>query len=105
VRRSSTLHTVNRSPFERNSLDSCLRVMRPGAAILLYEDGVYAAVAGTTMEAKLSRVLESSRVYCLQADLAARGLETTGLLQGIELVSYQGFVELSVEHERVQAWA
>ena len=27
----SILHTVNKSPFERNSLDSCLKFARPGA--------------------------------------------------------------------------
>ncbi|MCP4411990.1 MAG: sulfurtransferase complex subunit TusB, partial [Gammaproteobacteria bacterium] len=29
------LHTVNKSPFERNTLKSCLRIAKPGSAVLL----------------------------------------------------------------------
>ena len=39
----SVLHIVNKSPYDRNSLDTCLRLAAPGSAILLIEDGVYAA--------------------------------------------------------------
>ena len=31
----TTLHIINKSPFERNSLDTCLRLAKKGAAILL----------------------------------------------------------------------
>ena len=40
------LHTVNKSPFERNALESCLRLAASGASVLLIEDGVVAALAG-----------------------------------------------------------
>ena len=30
------LHTVNKSPFERNALEACLNRAASGAAILLY---------------------------------------------------------------------
>ena len=46
----SILHTVNKTPFERNSLESCLKFASPGAAVLLIEDGVYAALAGSSAE-------------------------------------------------------
>ena len=42
------LHTVNKSPFTDNSLQSCIRCCQAGQAILLIEDGVYGAVAKTT---------------------------------------------------------
>jgi tRNA 2-thiouridine synthesizing protein B len=38
------LHTVNKSPFERNSLDSCLSHAKAGSSILLFEDGIYAVI-------------------------------------------------------------
>ena len=41
------LHIVNKSPFERNSLESCLKHAVKGSAILLIEDGIYAALKGT----------------------------------------------------------
>ena len=43
----SMLHTVNKSPFEKTTFESCLRHAMPGDAVLLFEDGVYAAVKGT----------------------------------------------------------
>ena len=46
---TGTLHTVARSPFETAALASCLRVARSGSAVLLLEDGVYAALAGTAV--------------------------------------------------------
>ena len=41
------LHTVNKSPYERNTFDTCLAHVKKGSAILLIEDGVYAAMKGT----------------------------------------------------------
>ena len=41
------LHTVNKSPFERNTLETCLSLAKKGSSILLFEDGVYAAVKGS----------------------------------------------------------
>jgi tRNA 2-thiouridine synthesizing protein B len=47
------LHTVNKSPFERNTLESCLRHAKNGSAVLLIEDGVYAAIAGSAIEERI----------------------------------------------------
>ena len=44
------LYTVNKSPFEKNSLEQAIRFAGDGASILLIEDGVYGAVAGTAAE-------------------------------------------------------
>jgi len=44
----SILHTVNKSPFERNSLESCLKFAKQGDHVLLFEDGVYAVLKGTS---------------------------------------------------------
>ena len=58
------LHTVNKSPFERNTLEACLKRAVPGSAVLLIEDAVYAALANTTlsgaMESAASRFEVSS---------------------------------------------
>ena len=40
------LHIVNKSPTERTTLDSCLATVGGGSAVLLIEDGVYAATRG-----------------------------------------------------------
>ncbi len=98
------LHTVNKSPFEKTSLDTCLRLVRTGAVILLIEDAVYAATKNTVIEAKIKRALTQNRIYVLGPDLDARGLQDSEIIDGIEVVDYGGFVDLAGEHRNVQSW-
>ncbi|NEX15612.1 MAG: sulfurtransferase complex subunit TusB [Halochromatium sp.] len=100
----STLHTVNKSPFEKTSLEACLGHVSAGAAILLIEDGVYAALTQTSIEAQLKGALDSVKVYALGPDLQARGLSEERLIPGISVVDYAGFVDLAAEHDKLQAW-
>ena len=98
------LHTVNKSPFETHSLETCLGLAKPGSDILLIEDGVYAATVGTTVSAMVEQTMESSSVFALAPDLKARGIGPDQVIAGIQLVGYDGFVKLSVTNERVQCW-
>lgn len=98
------LHTVNKSPFERNTLTSCLRLAKKGSAVLLIEDGVYAAVTGTAVSDKISGRMADLSFYVLGPDIAARGLAETPLIDGIQVVGYDGFVDLVAEHDATQAW-
>ena len=100
----SILHTVNKSPFERNSLESCLKFASQGACVLLMEDGVYAALAGSSAEAQLKVGLGKVSVYVLGPDIKARGFREDRLIDGIKVVDYAGFVDLAVENDKVQAW-
>ena len=100
----ATLHTVNKSPFEKNALYSCLRFAQTGSAILLIEDAVYAATCGTTCEKTVRGAIEKHNVYVLDPDLKARGIEPADIIDGIERVDYGKFVDLAVEHDTVQSW-
>jgi tRNA 2-thiouridine synthesizing protein B len=100
----STLHTVNKSPFEKTSLATCLGHVSAGAAVLLLEDGVYAALTKTSVEGQVKAALDSVKVYALGPDLRARGLPEERLIPGISVVDYAGFVDLAAEHDKVQAW-
>ena len=71
----SILHTVNKSPFEKNTLESCLNHAREGDAVLLIEDGVYGAVKGTKVAEVITAKNGDIRVYVLGPDLAARGCD------------------------------
>ena len=99
----SILHTVNKSPFERPAVESCVAHALPGSAILLIEDAVYAARAGGRMQTTLES-LDDVRVYALGPDLKARGIGTDDLFEAVTVVGYDGFVELAVEHDKVQSW-
>lgn len=98
------LHTVNKSPLERNTLDSCLRLAKSGSAILLIEDGVYGALRGTSAADTITARLNDFKFYVLGPDMSARGLGEAPLVDGIEVIDYGGFVDLVAEHEVQQAW-
>ena len=95
------LYTVNKSPLMFGNLKSVLGIASADDPILLYEDGVYAAARGTASEELVRQALEDHPVYALDADLEARGL--TALIDGIQVIDYDGFVEL-VEQHHVVPW-
>lgn len=97
------LHTVNKSPYTKNSLDACLRLAKEGSAILLIEDGVYAAVTGSEITSKIEAAMKKFTFYALGADLDARGIQDR-VIEGINVVDYAGFVDLAVENSSVQSW-
>lgn len=97
------LHTVNQSPLQTQTLQSCLRFIKPGSSLLLIENGVYGALANTPCSADIEIAMNSISVYALEPDLQARGI-THKLLPGIKLADYNTFVDLAAEHSSVQSW-
>jgi tRNA 2-thiouridine synthesizing protein B len=95
------LNIINKSPLERGSLDTCLQSAE-GGAILLIEDGVYAATKGSAGEAKL-KAAGKFKVYALGPDLEARGMADR-VMDGVTVVDYGGFVDLVAEHKASQSW-
>ena len=98
------LHTVNKSPFEKSSLKSCLRLAADGSSILLLEDGVYGAIKGTDNSAMVEDAMGKIKVYVMGPDLDARGVNKDKLIDGINVVDYEGFVDLVADHSATQAW-
>ena len=95
------LHTVSRSPFNSDALQSCLRACKQDAVLLLIEEGSYAAIESSEFPQQiLQRV---NRVYVLSADACARGLfKKTD--PRIPLASDDDFVQLSTECDAVVSW-
>lgn len=100
----STLHTVNKSPFERDSLSSCIRLAAKGSAVLLIEDGVFGAMAGTEKSQMVQDAMANVQFYVLGPDLAARGMSEDRVIDGIQVVDYSGFVDLTTKHDTCQSW-
>ena len=93
------LYTINKSPLSSTNLASLLRIAPAGEPILLYEDGVYAALAGAASEGMLRQALAQHAVYALGADLQARGI--VRVVDGVRVIGYDGFVELVEQHDVV----
>ncbi len=97
------LHIVNKSPTERNALDSCLATVQAGGAVLLIEDGVYGATRGSAAEPRLRAAMAKVEGYALAPDLEARGMANS-VSDGVKLVDYAGFVELVTKYNTCQSW-
>ena len=87
----ATLHIVNRA----DALADCLPLLADGDALLLIEDGVYAAC--TTAGAP-------APCHALADDLEARGL-TSRIDTGVKIISYEGFVDLVERHQPIVTWS
>ena len=98
------LHIVNKSPFEKDSLDTCIEHALDGSAVLLIEDGVYAAARGTAVASRVRDAMRRLEFHVLANDCKARGLAEAELIDGVEPVDYGGFVDLVVGHDNVQSW-
>ena len=98
------LHIVNKSPFERNALASCVDHAVSGDAVILIEDAVTGAMDGIAIQAVADALGKKVAVYVLGADLDARGLQNGNIIKGAKVVDYAGFVDLVTEHDNVQTW-
>jgi tRNA 2-thiouridine synthesizing protein B len=97
------LHIVNKSHAQTRTLESCLRLAKPGHALLLIEDAVYAAARGAPGSTQLTEALKTLKVYALQPDVEARGMSGR-LIDGVAPIDYGGFVDLVAEHPNNQSW-
>ncbi|BBB26224.1 sulfurtransferase complex subunit TusB [Amphritea japonica] len=95
-----TLHTINKTPTESGALKDCLASLSDGDALLLIENGVYAAMPGYAE--LFTRLPASIQCYLLEEDASARGLKALNPDFGI--IDYDGFVTLSCRYTKVLSW-
>lgn len=96
----TTLHTVNK---QGDCLARCLSLTAPGDAVLLIEDGVYAAAETEANSAAWENAPAGLTCFALESDLAARGISDK-MLPLFDAVTWQQFVALTVEHDKVISW-
>ncbi|MBR9972417.1 sulfurtransferase complex subunit TusB [Magnetospirillum sulfuroxidans] len=100
----STLHTVNKSPFERSNLQACLGHAQNGDSVLLIEDAVFAAIAGNTFAPKLADAAQDIKLFVLGPDLKARGMDPAKVVDGVNIIDYEGFVDLAAASSTIHSW-
>lgn len=102
------LHIINHSSFNKN--DALIRLLdadvQRSATILLIEDGVYSAVADAQNDLTmvLAKPENKFSLYALRPDVIARGL-LDKLLPNVQLINYEDFVDLTVQHYPIQSWS
>ncbi|WP_299203395.1 sulfurtransferase complex subunit TusB [uncultured Amphritea sp.] len=95
-----TLHLINKTPSESSALRDSLSAVSNGDALLLIENGVYAAMPAYAE--LFTRLPGSVQCYLLEDDAIARGLKD--LNQDFRAIGYDGFVELSCRYGKVVSW-
>ena len=93
------LHTINKSPFEKDSLTTCLRYAEKGASVLFIEDAVYACTKGTKFENAIHSQQGDIKFYVLGPDLEARGLSQEDLSVDVEILPASDLKNLFNESE------
>ena len=95
----STLHVLSHSPFGDSRLSSCLRIIGATDALLLSGDAAYALQPGTVPFATLQT--RGLKLYVLAEDAQARAIDVP---DGARAIDYPAFVELSIQHDKVNTW-
>ncbi len=98
------LHIIQKSPFQSQNLDNCLQNLTAGDAILFIEDGVLGLLNNTKLARQLKKHQEFIFMYALGADLETRGIQNQ-IISDIQLINYDGFVELTVAHSPITTWS
>ncbi|KAB7660370.1 MAG: sulfurtransferase complex subunit TusB [Plesiomonas shigelloides] len=95
------LYTLSSSPFASQALTDILRLATAQDALLLWSDGVLAALVGSEFAEPLAA--SPVKVYVLQADAQARGIAER-LLSQIQVIDYSGWVALTEQHPQQLAY-
>ncbi|MGK3142387.1 sulfurtransferase complex subunit TusB [Pantoea sp. C2G6] len=94
------LHTLFHSPAH-SDLETLLLMASEGDDLLLLQDGVLAALAGSRALAQLSAC--KATLWVLDEDVQARGLAGQ-ISTNVRSVDYTGFVTLTVRHQQQMVW-
>lgn len=92
------LHIIKKSPYESSALEDALKYINGNDIALLTEDGVYAAKKGGKYEGLLKNSIQKHTIYCLLADIKARGIQDSEIIENVQVIDYKGFVERVIEH-------
>ena len=95
------LHTLNK--HAHGVLRLCVSALAADDCLLLYEDGVYAALAGGEYREYFAKLPTGIKLYALIEDLEARGIADR--IPDVFLrITYRDFVSLSLTCSKVVNW-
>ncbi len=94
------LHIIAKSPVELVMLDR----IDSGDTVLFIRSAVLAVLSGNILRERLNSMLIQNQLFALSPDLAARGILPEELLDGVGIIDYADFVELTIKHPIIQSW-
>lgn len=102
----STLHTLNKTA-QATSLNAKLsHLIDKDDNVLLIEDGVYQCLTLSRTPVPKNEVStwahQAKKIYAIKEDALARGINIQ--MKDIAFISYEEFVKLSMESNKVVSW-
>lgn len=94
------LHLISASPVA----PAVLERIDSGSSVVFLENAVLSILSNGQLNARLAGMLADHRLYVLAADLLMRGIDADRIVQGIEVIDYQGLVGLTVAHPLIHSW-
>jgi tRNA 2-thiouridine synthesizing protein B len=97
------LHLIQKSPFQSQCLNECLKVASDSDSFLLMLDGTYALQSSNFLNHE--KITNNKNIFVLEDDLLARGLSIP-VNQGknITTINYQNFVDLTLNNSKTISW-
>lgn len=78
--------------------------MACGDAAVFLGSGVLSLMRQGCLAGVLLAKLSDHRFYALKEDMAIRGILVEELAEGVAVIDYAGWVQLTVEHPLIQSW-
>ncbi|MDD1622679.1 MAG: sulfurtransferase TusB [Methylococcaceae bacterium] len=95
------LHLVSQAPLRQEIVERIVG----GDDVVLQRGTVWAALSGHADNAKLLQLLaKSSRIYVLREMLEVNGIESSRVLEGVNIIDYSGLVDLTVKNPLIHTW-
>ena len=95
------LHLIVQSPIDKAVL---LRI-GSGDDVVFLHPAVWSALNGHVLQEQLERLMANQcRFYVLRDELEMNGIEIGRLVSGVNVIEYQGLVELSVANKVNKTW-
>lgn len=100
-RNALVLHLISQSPIAT----AVLARIDTGDSVVFLENALLRILRNGDLSDSLSALLNKNRLYVLSDDLIIRGIAVDELVNGIEVIDYEGLVELTVKHRLIQTWS
>lgn len=94
------LHLIFQSPLQT----ATLRRIGKDDAVLFLENTVTCLLKNGKHSLELSHLLTGQRLFVLLADIETRGISVAELLDGITVIDYADWVNLTTEYQHIQSW-
>ncbi|MCK4493896.1 MAG: sulfurtransferase complex subunit TusB [Methylococcales bacterium] len=94
------LHLIYQSPLEIATLQR----ISTDDSVLFLENSLFQLLKKGTSESLLTKNLSSQSLFVLKDEIQLRGIMENELIDTIQVIPYEGFVNLTLENALIQTW-